>query len=229
VTYLASSAGAIITDRNNWQTSSNNWQANANTAYDSGVWGSGNHWHTNANTAYQSGTWNSGPTWQSLAGTAYGDSGVYGSGPSYKSQRDTLQSQYNALLAGLNNPEGLQSQAFSISHNAGGTEIGIGTFTFSRSGHFLVAVACPVSAPNVNQNNATGTLRLAGVVTATLTANIGTTAGSSRNWWHSFAQDVDVTSGQTISLFYNAFATGNPTTGTATVYAHFVPNATYHN
>jgi len=39
MTYLASSAGAIITDRNTWRT-------NANTAYDSGVWGSGTHWQS---------------------------------------------------------------------------------------------------------------------------------------------------------------------------------------
>jgi hypothetical protein len=222
VTYLASSAGAIITDRNTWRT-------NANTAYDSGVWGSGNHWHTNANTAYQSGTWGSGNTWHYNADQAWGPSRVWSSGNSFETNYNNQLAAYNSLLGGLNSPEGLQSQGFAISHNAGGTEVGIGTFTFGRAGHFLVAVICPISAPNVSQNNASTTLRLAGVVAMTQTANIGTQAGASRNWWHAGAWDVDVSAGATISLFFNAFVTGNPTTGTATVYAHFVPNATYHN
>lgn len=39
MTYLGASAGALVVDRNAWRT-------NANTAYDSGVWGSGTHWQS---------------------------------------------------------------------------------------------------------------------------------------------------------------------------------------
>jgi hypothetical protein len=173
-------------------------------------WVNGQLWSTTA--AQWEGQWNTANTNYNNEVTAY----------------NNQVAAYNALLNGLNSPDGLQSQGFSISHVGGGTEVQIGTFTFGRAGHFLVAVVCSVNGPNVTQNNATSDLRLAGVIVNTTHANIGA-AGGARNWWHAYAQDVDVAAGATLSLFFNCFVTGNPTTGTATVYAHFVPNAANHN
>jgi hypothetical protein len=195
-----------------WSSTAGQWQAdrnawNANAIDTSGGphppgWASGQLWSTTAS------------QWQSSYNTS-------------QSNLTTMTNNYNTLLNGLNNPDGLQSQGFAVNHNGGGTEIGIGTFTFSRAGHFLVAVILPISSSNVTQNNATSTLRLSGVITLTQMAAIGAQGGA-RNWWHGTASEVDVSAGQTLGLFYNAF-TATPATGTATVYAHFVPNATYHN
>jgi hypothetical protein len=145
------------------------------------------------------------------------------------SQLATANANYNALLNGLNNPDGMQSQGFSISHVSGGSEVGIGTFTFARSGHHFVSVVANVHGPNVTQNNSTSTLRLAGVLVTTMNQTVGGSGVGARDWQHAYVVEVDVTAGQTISLFYNSFTTGNPTTGTATVYAHFVPTSSFHN
>jgi hypothetical protein len=196
----------MTTDRNNWQSSSTTWQGRANSAWgDTRTWNSGASFETNRNAAYDSGTWGVGNLWST---------------------------DYTNLLNGLNNPEGLQQQGFPISHNSGGSESFYGTFSFGRTGHFFVSVLLPTHGPNITQGNSSSTLRLAGSAGITLNQNfnVGTNSGStSRDWLHGSVWDVNTSAGATIDIYFNSFVCGNPTTGTCTVYAHFVPNATYHN
>jgi len=221
MTYLLSAANAAAT-----------WKGRADQA-----WGSSRQW--NLNSSFESdlaAMTTDRNTWQSRANQAWGQNRSWSSGPSFESQAwsggaynngQLWSTMYNNLLAGLNSPDGLQTAAYAISHNAGGTEIQIGTFTFGRSGHFYVAVVASLSG-TPNQNNATSTLRLAGALVTSQTANVGAASGA-RNWWHGYQAEADVSAGQTVSVFYNAFATGNPTSGTCNFQAHFVPTSANHN
>ena len=223
MTYLAGSVTSLVNDRNNWQNSSNTWQSRANQAWGSSrVWSSGNSFETDlANMT------NDRNTWQANANNVYGPSRVYGSGSSFETLYNNEVSAYNALVNGLNNPEGLQSQGFPFNHGGGGSDAFIGNFTVGRTGHFLFAVVADFSG-SPTQNNAYAQLKFSGIQTQTLQANIGSTSGG-RNWWIARSWDQDVSAGQLLGLTVNCFVTGGSCTGTINVYAHFVPNAAHHN
>jgi len=129
VTYLASSAGALVVDRNNWHT-------NANTAYDSGVWGSGTHWQSRwstTNTALTNMTadrdnWQSSSnTWQSRANTAWGASRVWNSGESW-------EAAYNRVLPPAS--PAILSTAFSGSTPTSMQDVAV--LTVNRTGYWIL-------------------------------------------------------------------------------------------
>jgi len=130
MTYLASSAGAIITDRNNWHT-------NANTAYDSGVWGSGTHWQSRwsttntdlANMTADRNNWQtSSTTWQGRANNAWGSSRVWNSGESW-------EAAYNRVL-----PAPLTRLTVGLGNVAlTGTFQQVGTVTLTRTGNWHIS------------------------------------------------------------------------------------------
>jgi len=222
----------MVTDRNNWQTNANNaWGPDR-------VYNSGSSWEALYNTAqnnylayvnYYNDMVSQRDTWASRANQAWGPSRVWASGAAFETLYNNQTTAYNTLLNGLNSPEGLQSQGFAISHNAGGSQAHYGDFAFARTGHFFVAVLLPIHAPSISQNNSQSNLILGGTAGITLNQNFNAGPTGAHDILHGGVWDVNVAAGATITIDYMAFVTGNPTTGTCTIYAHFVPNATYHN
>ena len=145
MTYLASSANALIVDRNNWHTSSDNWQASSNTWQGransawgtSRVWGSGTSFESDlaamtADRDYwysQSGSWQSqAATWQGRANSAWGPSRVWGSGESW-------EQAYNRVM-----PANLTVYSVGVpATNCGGADHQIAALTVGITGQYMVS------------------------------------------------------------------------------------------
>lgn len=210
MTYLASSAGALIVDRNNWQSSSNTWQGRANNAWGtSRVWNTGasfetdlanmttdrNTWRTNANTAYDSGTWGTGTHWHT---------------------------RHDNLLNGL----GGSPQVVSAGVSGSGLQTGFGTrgsIAIPKTGYWLIYARISLSVGNhmtirLLENGATERNRL---------GNIGGTVGGSPTYgnmstWEIFYGVAQINAGTTYQV-QTDHTNGFDTIGGGGLWATFIP------
>jgi len=213
VTYLAGSVASLVTDRNTWHSRSDQaWGS-------SRVWNSGSSFETDLSNMTTDRN-----TWQSRANQAWGPSRTWNSGNSF-------ETNYNNLLNGLNNPDGLTTTAMSWTisgHASAGWNFGTFSLSIPRTGHF--ALGFQVSGTHNNNGfGAYAYLVLGGTagLTGTQTNGNWTNTGSS-SILGGYYTHGDYTSGQTVTV---ALVGDYLNTGSAsgTIYAHFIPNATYHN
>jgi hypothetical protein len=235
--YLGSSLAAMVTDRNLWLGRANQaWGAsrvwNSSTSFETAL-GSmtadRNAWQVNANTAYDTGVWGSGTHWSTHYSNMLADRNAW-----YNQAQAWYTSRYNdgynagvaAIANGLNNPDGLQLAGIS-QNNWNQTS----TLTFGRTGHYFVVVCVDLTVQPW-QGNSSVTGHLTGISGATKTFypsnndNSGGETESGIGWW--IALDVDVGAGQTIGVWFDSWVTGM-VSATGYIYAHFVPNVSYHN
>lgn len=216
MTFLASSATALFAQITLWT-------GRANQAWGtSRVWNSGSSFETDlaAMTASRN-------TWQTNANNAWGPSRVYNSGASFETQLAAQVAQYNALLAGLNSPDGEGTVALSWpSLPVGSGDTTTITLTIPRNGHYVVGAYVDGQVA-MNSFGAGVDAILTGIIAATKTSNGWSNTGSPL-FHQGWVQHGDYTAGQTLSAHLHcAFINGGNASGL--LYAHFVPNATYHN
>lgn len=220
MTYLGASAAALATDRNTWHT-------RADTAYDGGAWGVGTHWNVRWSTTNNALTamTNDRNAWQANANTAY-DSGTWGNGTHWHARYDTQAAAYNSLLAGLNSPDGETTVSATPAWPGQNGTSATSTLTIPRTGHFVIGVVVDGSA-NLNSFGSTITVNVGGLISASKATNAAANSGT-QSFHAGWIQHGDYTAGQQISV--NVSNTWVPSGSISiTVYAHFVPNATYHN
>jgi hypothetical protein len=199
MTYLLSSAGALITDRNTWHTRSDQaWGS-------SRVWNSGSSFETDsANNAASS------TTWQGRANNAWGTSRVWNSGESWEQAYTRVLPPAVAVVRTNTNA--------GVSGSTSGT---LCSLTTDRAGYWMCSFKGAWSG-NASDGPVTTTLTLAGV--GAVDAQTGDAAGSGNSSWPMSLTDVtprNVGSGATVTVTYSL--AGGTLSGT--LYAVFVPTA----
>lgn len=133
---------------------------------------------------------------------------------------------YNALLNGLNNPEGLVYVAISLGWPGQNATSGTATLTLSRTGHWFVGAVVDGTV-NLQSYGSTITVNVGGVMSASKTTNCGANSGT-QQYHAGFQIDGDFSAGQVIQAnVSNQWVVSGSIGGT--LFAHFIPNATYHN
>lgn len=207
MTYLGASAVTLATDRNTW--------------------------HTRADQAYGSARiWNTPPSfeadstmWHGRADQAWGSSRSWNSGSSFETDLANKTSQYNALLAGLNSPDGLVQQAINVSWGSGApANSATVTLNLTRAGHWMIGISAVVSC-SPTQNNSYVIAHVGGAVTDNYQNNVDT--GSADFRYGYVNPHIDVGGLTTVTIYFEGFVAAGSAVGT--MYAHFIPNATYHN
>jgi hypothetical protein len=147
MTYLLSSAGALIVDRNTWHTRADQaWGA-------SRVWNSGSSFETDSANNLANAN-----TWQTRANQAWGSSRVWSSGESW-------EAAYARVLppTGVSTPGTITTTASVTVSDSGSVAFDFpgATYTTTRAGYFSVYGSCYVSGNNGDYtSNSLGFLRI---------------------------------------------------------------------
>jgi hypothetical protein len=189
----------------NWANSSATWQSRANTAYDTGVWGSGNTWQTDynnqvntANTYYNN--------WQAWQGYAHGDSNVW------NTRYNQGVSDANAAIPNIDH------LTTSGTCTGDGLSHTVATLTADRTGVWIMV--CRSS----NANLASQRLSMAGIVAgAQVLSQTYVTNGSGNGPQGAFWQG-SVSAGQQFRIDLNGDGSG---VCTGYLDAYFLPTPSY--
>jgi hypothetical protein len=201
MTYLASSAGALITDRNTWHT-------RADTAYGaSRVWSSGSSFETDLTNMTNDRNY-----WKTTV--AHDDPNVW-------------TNRYNAGVSAANAalPAAYQLTAVVNSNSYTTTETTLRTITVNRTGYWWAACSL-INADGGTVANCTARLRMAGTQIAVVTF-FNFVNGGAGSGLVSTSTPVLVSNGQTIILTAQQSSGSVPSVSSALLVAGFVPTPSY--
>lgn len=203
MTYLASSAGALITDRNTWHTRADQaWGA-------SRVWNSGSSFESDS------------ATWHSRADQAWGASRAWNSGESW-------EQGYNRVL-----PAGSGVTPVSVSNSSGGGSFSGGSLSFpgvtlNRVGRWVVIAQFIINSGSHPTNDAqpNAALLLNGSTTVNI-PNIDIAGNVSRTTTYQIAGLVTANAVTDTIVFNISPAPADGSYASSAITAYFVPTPTY--